>query len=489
MDEISPIDFPLPSHGTPREPPLHTLSAEGFEYFCRDLACASIDGVENSDLYEKRGEKQFGADFYVDCGPGNLIIGSCKAHKSPGKQVILDEAAAEFTKYWETYWKPRGVRKFIICLAADARPSHRKDAIDKAKAQIRKLGIECEVWAKRELIRLCAPHADIVRSYLGAPWVFELCETFTQFAGKSSPFNLSMISGMVEAQKSTQTPLLNFQLESLSESLRSGALEKASTRAQELRDNDALWQNAEPKQRAQILRTQAAAVIDRDVNLAAALYEEAAKEHPPSDRYFETLIVARTKGRRAALAVVNDPRTARERGLKAGFQIELDEPEAALATLEEMESKESTATDLQRLKAIAFLKLGQYSEAIESAASAVDVEPLSRSARFVHSVAHFTASLSSAVGWLGLTWPSPYPSVYVRSDSKARDLRAKAITLFEELSRQASLNSEKAELGVWTFAAMVDDPNTRTKATEYIDTSSEKDLFHHGLVVWALARV
>jgi tetratricopeptide (TPR) repeat protein len=479
---------PPPDPGPQPEPQFYKMGSEPFERFCLDLAVAETDDVDNAELYEPRGAKQYGADFYIDCGRSGLIIGSCKAHERPGKKAILDEAVGEFTKYWETYWKPQGIVKFIICLAGDARSMTRKRHIDEAKKRIRALGIECEVWAKRELIERCAPVPEVVRRSLGAVWLPYLCELLRPYANDPSLSLFESQATLIEAQRSAQTPLLNTQLDSLEALLKRGDAASAAMKAKEIQQTAALWMVMDGHQKAQILRTQAVPLIPSDVEGAAALYDEAATHHPPADRYFTAIISLHRAGRDAALEILDVPRTSRERGLKAALDLEGGETDQALDLIGLLADDDSEFSELSRLKAIALMIKGRADEAIAVVEKARTADPESRALRFVAAAAVYASSLSPAVGGPSLNWPEPLPSALVKTIAIARDRRNRALNLFDELDRDAPQSELRRPLQVWKVACLVDNPDGRDAATAIIDAAASGNLFHPGLVFWGLAR-
>lgn len=476
-----------PGPGVASQPHLHELPSEAFEYFSLEVACKQYDGIEQADLFEKRGVAQYGADFYIDRGSKGQIIGSCKAHENPGKRVIVDEAAGDFIKHWETYWKNQNVKKFIICLAADARTLVRRRNIEKAKKNVRALGIECEVWTKRNFIDLLRPHPHIVRRYLGFHWVNELCELQLQYPGDTGAAILSNAMLRNEAQQAAQSPLLQAKLEELQDLLHRGFFHEAAEEAKKLRD-EAIWATAEPEHKARILRTIAAPLVYEDVEKAASLYTEAAEIHPPSDRYYKAVITAHSEGRIAAINLLDDPRTARERAVKAAFLIEEHQPEEANNLIGDIPADSDERAELARLKSIALIALGRAEEAIAAATEALDALPSARGGRLVYAAAHFSSSLSPSTGSLGIAWPSPYPSVLIKSDAISLARRQKALHLYEELIRDAPTTLAHAQANVWRLASIIDNSEKREEATRLINDSHSEGVFHPGLVMWALAR-
>ena len=477
-----------PGPGAYPQPALHELDSEAFERFCLDLTCGHIKDIETADLYEPSGAKQYGADYYLDRGDAGLIIGSCKAHEKPGKKAILDEAFGEFVKYWESYWKPKNVVKFIICLAGDARSTTRKKHIDNAKKQIRALGIECEVWAKRELLSLCAPLPHVVRRSLGSQWLPYLCEILLPYANDQSLPLVESMALEIEALHSAQTPIINDKLDALQELLHAGDIDRAVAEAEEIRNTAAHWLAAEPKQKAQILRTIAVKYVPSDIERAAALYDEAALEHPHADRYFSALVTLHREGRAAALSIIDEPRTARERSFKAALLIESGKPQDAIDLVGDLDKESNDLAELARIKSIGLMITARADEAIEAAEIAVKAKPGMRTARVVYAVACYAASLSPAARPPGLFWPEPLPSALVKTTNGARRMRHKALQLFEALDRDAPNQEMRKPLQVWRLACLIEEPDEREASVDLIEDALANDLFHPGLILWALSR-
>lgn len=477
-----------PSPGAHPQPPLHELDSEAFERFCLDITCGETKGIETADLYEPSGAKQYGADYYLDCGDAGLIIGSCKAHERPGKKAILTEAVGEFVKHWESFWKPQNVVKFIICLAGDARSTTRKKHIDEAKKRIRALGIECEVWAKRELLSRCAPLPHVVRRSLGSQWLPYLCEILLPYANDQSLPLFESLALENEVLHSAQTPIINDKLDALQDLLHAGDIDRAVSEAAEIKNTAAQWRAAEPKQKAQILRTIAVKYVPEDIEKAATLYDEAAALHPHSDRYFSALVSLHRESRASALAVIDEPRTARERSFKAALLIEAGMPQDAIDLIGDPDDGSDDLAELARMKSIGFMITKQTDEAIEAAEIVIKSKPRMRAARIVHAIACYAASLSPAARPPGPLWPEPLPSALVKSTKDARRMRRKALQLFEALDRDTPNRELRKPLQVWRLACLIEEPDEREPSAALIDHALADDLFHPGLVLWGLSR-
>src|SRR6186997_1073949 len=93
----------------------YTLNSRPFEHFVRALHEAQ-PGLYNSYAYGPDGQTQFGADHIVHRGPkgeDGLEVGQSKAYRRFGP-ADLTKAAQAFLDHWETQWRPKDVRKFVL---------------------------------------------------------------------------------------------------------------------------------------------------------------------------------------------------------------------------------------------------------------------------------------------------------------------------------------------------------------------------------------
>lgn len=75
-ETVKTKSFPPPDPSARPDPPFHKMDDKDFEDFCCDLGAAVTPNVQAFDLFELTGAKQYGADFYLDCGPGGWFRAS-----------------------------------------------------------------------------------------------------------------------------------------------------------------------------------------------------------------------------------------------------------------------------------------------------------------------------------------------------------------------------------------------------------------------------
>ena len=91
---------------------------------CRELV-QEEDNVTGAESYGTRGQRQFGVDLLIDYKDGSLGAGQCKSHQSCNERLIRT-ACDDFLEH-AARWKKKGVRTFILFLAADTRRTQLHD--------------------------------------------------------------------------------------------------------------------------------------------------------------------------------------------------------------------------------------------------------------------------------------------------------------------------------------------------------------------------
>jgi hypothetical protein len=148
---IDPLRDPYTARGrmtitsspNPSDPPeLHRLN----EYEFQDLTCALLavePHIATADLFGERGQKQYGVDVIGHRKDGGIDVASCKRCATVRASQIV-AWSSEFLDHWETYWKPRGVKRFVL---AETAPTHSTQVAAKILAErdrFHALGLEYE---------------------------------------------------------------------------------------------------------------------------------------------------------------------------------------------------------------------------------------------------------------------------------------------------------------------------------------------------------
>ena len=125
-------------------PPFHELGPDVFEDLCRELV-QEEGNVTGAERYGTHGQRQFGVDLLIDYKDGSLGAGQCKSHQSCNERLIRT-ACNDFLKH-AARWKKKGVRTFILFLAADTRRRQLHDERLKQRARLQQKGFSLKVWS------------------------------------------------------------------------------------------------------------------------------------------------------------------------------------------------------------------------------------------------------------------------------------------------------------------------------------------------------
>ncbi|WP_300378290.1 hypothetical protein [Henriciella sp.] len=473
--------------GAPR-PNFASKSSEAFEYMCLDLARSHYRDVRSGDLHELRGQAQQGVDFLIDRGEVGLVAGSCRSDADPERGRIVG-AAKEFAASWDELWKPQGVTRFVLCVACEARKDTRKAHIREVHEIINGLGIACEVWSQGELIDRFRTQPSLVVQHLDRNWVHVLCAPDPSGGTEADRLHAEAMEARIKAYEASHTPLIVSRIDTLQALVRKGARTDALAGAKALRADRNLWQLTGPEQKAIVTRIEAICTPDLPLDALEMAYNEAAGLHSPQDRYFELTIVSRRDGANAALEAMGEPRTARERILKAALMLESDHaPEGVLTLLDSAPPDPGNTAWFYRLRAMCLLRLNRQAEAVTAAEQAVTVAPDELLAQQVRAKVCFAVSLSPVIGLPGPDWPMPYPTSCARQDAGAKASRARARVLFDALVQASPERSEREEAWMWSFVACLDDPDRYRQAQGMIETAHQQNHLHPGYIIWCLTR-
>lgn len=479
-------DFPLPDPGASPIPRFWKMDSTQFERFCLALGRKVFSDVDDGDLFENKGVAQFGCDFYLNLKNGNKIVGSCKAHEKPVKKDIVG-AAEEFIKYWDSKWKNQNVEKYVLCLAANARSQIRQKHIKTVKAKIQKLGIACEVWSQKSLIEFCRPHTGIVRHFLSDVWVEVLCDI--QLPDISGPSQL-MFDTMIEKTESllgSVHPLLKSQLEEINRLKLDGITSAAAELAEQIHKDSNLWNVCEATQKAELLRIIGLSCLIENPETSKEHFDKAEKIFPSDNRYFEGLYLLHSGDPDGALRHLEDSEHAKDITLKIAIFMEKSEFETARRLLNEIEDLDQ---DYERLRLLSLCEafMGDLPSALEKIEAAFLLGPNVWSIRYSRAVILLSSALAPVADFLGLHWPEPVPSDFVKSDDQSQTNIRLAADEFKALRELTPKLATKAKMDVWQFAARVLDSTGRTAAQEILDNALQKGNLHPGIIFWALSR-
>ena len=118
-------------------PPFYKMPYRTFEELCRDIFDTE-PSVSVCEIYVKPGQLKDGIDLLSHRNDGDIEVGQCKCHKDfqPAK---IREASDVFFDSWETHWRNKNVKRFILFVASDLETRKRQEEVINQKKRFLRL--------------------------------------------------------------------------------------------------------------------------------------------------------------------------------------------------------------------------------------------------------------------------------------------------------------------------------------------------------------
>ncbi len=140
-----------------------TLSADEFEELCAAILSREGRGLI-VERYGRSGQTQFGIDILgIQAATGEIVAVECKRRD----KISLRLLKSIINKFWQNKerWIKEGVRRFIICIAADIQDRHINDFWLQEATRFRQVNIVLEIWSARTLANKISQLPDIRRKF------------------------------------------------------------------------------------------------------------------------------------------------------------------------------------------------------------------------------------------------------------------------------------------------------------------------------------
>lgn len=124
----------------------YEIGSRRFEHLARALHEAQ-PGIFGANLYAPDGQEQFGIDhvaFHRSESGVHLEVGQAKAERRFGADAIR-KAADKFLDNWDTQWRDKNVRRFILFVGCAIKSGKASDEIIAQTSRFAALGIEFAV--------------------------------------------------------------------------------------------------------------------------------------------------------------------------------------------------------------------------------------------------------------------------------------------------------------------------------------------------------
>lgn len=409
-----------------------------------------------SDLFERRGLKQYGIDALAEIRDGGNAVLSAKCYEKATAANIA-KWSGEFLKHHKDYWSSRDIRVFVLSVAApNVTGANIMDQIRKEKERFEKLGIAYEVWGPEPVYDRLRPHEDLITRFLGHTWrdmIFGPRPTAGGVVDAALVRQLSAAQDVVADQ-------VGAKLTDAMEQLRCGEREAVVALIGAVTADD-VWPLLPAPLQAKALRLSARiAVEDGDLERAG---EEAAAAAAldGAEPIVEAKIAQERDGPRAASAVLGSPVSSAGRRYQAGLHLAVGQIDEARRILQTLDPSDDPA---ENARLWAFLKLAQqdYDGALQSAEAAAADAPLRLPVQLVLAMARYASGLSPSTPTVYALQPNIPPEDLVRQDSESVRRRQLAIEAFRGLA--GGRYGAAAQVDDWVLACLCCDPTREDEA-------------------------
>lgn len=466
----------------------HVLGSKRFEHMVRALHEAQPNMV-GSHLYGPDGQAQFGADHvaYRRDGTTTVIeIGQSKAHRRFDASDIAG-AAKDFLDYWDSHWKQKEVRRFILFVGCAIKGRTAHDEIITQTKEFEALGVEFSVWDANAIYDRLSERPGVVRAHLNQQWYERLFgEPVGPLSGLQGDLQrgdrgaLQVLGYVVRLNKAESAELIELKRRAR----RGERLEVIQELEVALASNAASVTDGEL--RAERLRLLAGLLIqDGAFDRARNLLGEADALGGASDRQ-RAILMLEAVGPEALLAdVLDDDHKFAE--IRAVAQLRLGKPAAASAELDSSLAGDDPSAETLRIAALAKLGEGDRPAALELAKRAVARDAEARSCSQALALCHFHLALSPAAETMVGEWPQPIDLPLVGVSDEARQHLERAEAIFSRLMVGEELDDHRSMV-MWHLATLACMPWRRSDTEARVTQLQSAGALPIPMMAWCASR-
>lgn len=478
-----------PSPNRSRPPSFHELDENAFE----EMTCALFEkepGTKTADRFGAAFDKQYGIDVLAQRRDSGVEVASCKCYATIRKGSIA-RWSTDFLDHWETHWKDKDVRRFVLVVATDVNSTERMAEVESERARFRSIGVNYEVWAPRQLQEKLRSQPGIVSHYLGEEWVPRLCGMRTDNVAVAVP-DSGTLSQLVVSQISSLQSALSAEVEERLDvamgGIRRGDLQNVAEQLVALRIGTH-WAQLRTTTQARVIRLQGSLCLQRgDLAGVERFSDEADAIAAPDEPRLRALLVARRAGATEGLRVLGDPVTRDGVQLKLALLLEAGRSDQAIELLDSHTELKTPNAETERLRAFVELFRGRQTDALTAVQRAEQMEPRWPAVRRAGAIVRYALALSplaTADWYLGL---NPVDLDLVREDDEARDLLREALSRFEALVAEDVDPEMRNQDEAWALACLSNLRDRLGEAEVRCCAILSVMPTHALIVMWALAR-
>ncbi|MDR6478181.1 hypothetical protein J2778_005686 [Paraburkholderia graminis] len=480
---------PSTNRGDP--PDFSKMESKQFE----ELTCAVLGqepDITTADLFHEDGEKQFGADSYGDLrGEFAIAVASSKCY---GKIIAsqIKEWSNDFLKHHESFWKERGVRRFILAVASPVHGRGTSDAVFTQKKLFHALGMEYEVWGPRQFQEKLRFQRGIVTQFLGGYWANVLCGDVPVGANAVAADQravLDLIANTVAPLAAALSSEVNSKLDALKARLRE---ENPSGIVLELEKMRASfhWSSIAPHVRSKCLRHLASAKLQEgDIGAATAFASEADAISSEGAVTFKALLTAHQGDHEQALQLLENVSASDGQEMKVALLLEAGRLDDAEHILDRLPSVDGMPTiEALRLRAFLLLFRGKRTAALAEIRRAEARAPRWFIVRRAGAIIRYANALSKVVRDVHFANPAPIAAELVRQDDANQALLREALATFDSLAMERRESPVGSYDELWALACECNLVEGFFSAQARCDRLLDADPGSPEVISWALTR-
>lgn len=482
----------IPPSPNPSEPPdFWRMESKVFE----ELTCALLDkepDVKNADLFHIDGQSQYGIDSWADMRHElAVVVASSKCYQIITATQIGDWSD-DFLKHYDSYWKARNVRRFILAVSSPVHERKLSDKVVAEKVRFRSLGMEYEVWGPRQFQSKLRHQRGIVTQFLGGYWANVICGEVPVGASAVGRDQSAVIDFFTTSINSLVTAL-NAEADGKLDSLKARLREESPrgiVRELENMRSSAHWPSLAENVRSKCLRYLASAKLQEwDVAAATAFADEADTLSADGSVMFRALLTAHQGDQEKALSLLEDSSEPDAQEIRAALLLQagrLDEVEWILDRLPAVNGQPTV--EASRLRAFLLLFRGKRSAALSEIRRVEARAPRWFSVRRAGAVIRYANALSKIVGEEHFANPAPVAAELVRQDDTSQALLREALATFDSLATERQESPAGLYDELWALACECNLADGLSSAQRRSDRLLGADPASPEVISWALTR-
>lgn len=480
-----------PSPNRSKPPRFQDLDDEVFEELC----CALLErepNITKADLYKSKRQPQYGADVIGETSNSDFeYVVSCKVRQTLKKGDIPD-FGDEFLKHWETHWKDKNVKEFVLAVTYPTNSDQREKEVESEKKRFKKLGIKYSVWPPRTLLAKVRPHREIAAQYLTDQVAEQICGQAQPPIAPSNSGQIYLDAAMIQQIADLQKALtgkIEKQLQHAREQIRRKEGDKVDELLKSIVDENAQWTALSNETKGAVKRLMGSRALHKDdIELAKTLCAEAEKFDPNKIGTLKALIALVEEGIRPALKLLTNASTPESLRLRAGLHISLSDIPQGLEDLDSLEEEDRDGEAL-RLYALAYMMEGDRAEAFSYIERAQESYGDWYAVQHSSMMMHFHAGYSPLVSFQPSAWPNPIIAEFVREDAEGQAHLATGLEILDKLLKKSEDDQqERNDLKVWRLAYLSNLKNHSLEAETYANEVLKDNPANAGVIMWSLAR-